>query len=794
MLKNYLTIALRNFSKHRVYTLLNVSGLAVSLTVAALIMLYVQHEQSYDKWIPNGENIFRVFRQWETGNGGSTWTPPPLAHTMKQQFPEVQAATRVINFGKILLTTEDNKSLYTPLAVGTDSSLLKVFPIALQTGNAKTALVQPYSAVLTETLARRLYGDLDPIGKTLRINDKNDYKITGVLAPYPGKTHLEGEIYLTDPETYYESWSGNNAETYASLHSQSSVSSLEKKLTTVLSERLIEEAKKYNVKWGQLPDWRLQPLHTIHLHSTEMGGPFTIKGDYRNSLILGTVALIVLIIASINYMNLATAQAAKRAREVGVRKVTGATRQELIIQFLSEAGLQSLVCLPLVVLLSYLFLPAFNVITDRNLFLGWGEWVNMGGYLLGLVLILGLISGVYPAFFLSAYRPVEVLKGNTSRRDRGQLLRRGLVVVQFALAITVAIVMSFIYSQVQYMQEQELGFESEQTLVIPINTPEAVDKLQALKPEMKQNPRIAGITVSSSLPGTWCPDNMFKIVGKEEDQGAYMYWTDPDFLQTLNIGLTQGNFFSWQDYTDTTGRSFVVNEAFVRAYKLSTPVGHQMGISGQEKMGTIIGVVKDFHFQSLESKIQPLILLPNVKSRGAQYAAIRMNSKDIRSTVAFIENLWKRIEPAHPIQYSFLNEDFARLYANQTRLGQTLLYATLLTIFVAALGLFGLASFMAEQRTKEMGVRKVLGASVSQLVLLLGKDFLKLVLIGGIIAVPAALWITNEWLSNFAYTIPISATPFMVAIALSLLIAALTVSGRAIKAALMNPVKSLRNE
>jgi putative ABC transport system permease protein len=389
---------------------------------------------------------------------------------------------------------------------------------------------------------------------------------------------------------------------------------------------------------------------------------------------------------------------------------------------------------------------------------------------------------------------VEVLKGKGLQRDSGQLLRRGLVVTQFAMAITVAIVMTFIYRQVQYMQEQELGFAAEQTLVVPINTPEAVDRIQALKSDMLRNPQIAGVTVASSLPGTWSPDNMFKIAGVDEDQDAFMYWADPDFIKTLDLQMVQGKFFTWQDYTDTTGRSWVVNEAFVRRYKLQNPVGHPIGSSGQEKMGTIIGVVKDFHFQSLQLNIEPLILLPNVKSRGGKYAAIRMASKDIRSTVSFVEDLWKRIEPAHPVQYTFLNEDFAKLYDNQTRLGQTLLYTTFLTIFIAALGLFGLASFMAEQRVKEIGVRKVLGASVSQIVLLLGKDFLKLVLIAGVVAVPLAWWITNEWLTNFAYQINISPVPFLVVIAVSLLVAALTVSGRAIKAALMNPVKSLRNE
>ncbi len=795
MLKNYLTIALRNFSKNKIYSWLNISGLAVGMAVATLIMLYIQQEQSYNKWIPNAENIYRVYRQWEPGDGGSAWTPPPLAHTMKRQFPEVKAATWLNDQGQELLTTEENKSLYTPAAVATDSSFLAVFAFSLQQGNPETALVQPYSAVLTSDLAYRLYGSQNPVGKILRVNDKNNFTITGVLAPYAGKTHLEAEIFFNDPQAYYESWGGNSPETYVALHSQSTVPLLEKKLTEVVTERIKEEAAKHNVKWGQLPDWRLQPLTAVYLYSVEMGGPFTIKGDYRDLVILGTVAIIILVIASINYMNLATAQAAKRAREVGVRKVTGATRQELVIQFLSESALQSLACLPLVILLCYLFLPAFNIVTDRYLVLEWKQWIEIGPYLVALVLFLGIVSGLYPALFLSSYRPAEVLKGKGLQRERGQLLRRGLVVVQFAMAITIAIVMTFIYRQVQYMQDQELGFASEQTLVIPIHTAEAaVDRIQALKTELLQNPKISSITATSSLPGTFTPDNIFKLAGFDEDQQAYMYWADPDFLKTLNLQLVQGNYLTWQDYIDTTGRSFVVNEAFVREYKLENPVGHPMGISGQAKLGTIIGVVKDFHFHSLESKIQPLILMANVKGRGARYAAIRIASQDIRSTVAFIENFWKRVEPAHPVQYSFLDDDFAKLYDNQTRLGQTLLYATLLTIFIALLGLFGLASFMAEQRVKEIGVRKVLGASVDQIVLLLGKDFLKLVLIGGLVAIPVALWVTYEWLSGFAYQISISPVPFVMAILVSLLVATLTVSGRAIKAALMNPVKSLRNE
>jgi putative ABC transport system permease protein len=492
-------------------------------------------------------------------------------------------------------------------------------------------------------------------------------------------------------------------------------------------------------------------------------------------------------------MNLSTAQAAQRAKEVGVRKVTGATSKQLITQFLTESILQSLLALPLAALLAFLFLPAFNVVTNRDLALGWAQWSAIGGYLLALVLVLGLVSGSYPAFFLSAYKPTDVLKGKWLRRTQGASLRRFLVVAQFSMAIAVAILMTFIYQQVQYMQNQELGFQAAQVLVIPLHTTDASQRIGAVKSQLMQNPNIASVTYTTSLPGKGMSDYGFQIEGVDKDPSVNIYFTEPDFIKTLDLKMAQGRFFSYDHPSDTSG-VFVVNEAFVKKYNIASPIGHRMRFPNQP-YGTIIGVIKDFHYKSLQSAIEPLVLYGNVKYHGgANYAAIRLATKDIRSTVDAVAQAWKKVEPAHPMQYTFLDEDFAGLYDIHTRLGQTLLYATLLTIFIALLGLFGLASFMAEQRVKEIGVRKVLGATVSQIVLLLGKDFLKLVLIAGLVAVPLALWLTHKWLANFAYQIKVSPTPFLLTILLSLLVAALTVSGRAIKAALINPVKSLRSE
>ncbi len=795
MFRNYLLIALRNIRKNNGYTLLNVLGLAVSLAVAALIILYIQRERSYDRWIHVSANVYRVYRQW--GTDGSGWTPPPLANALRRQFPEIGQATRLHSTGEALVAVRGTaKSLYVKTSVATDSSFLAVFPMPLRYGDARTAMAQPYSALLSLELAAKLFGDQDPVGKVLRYNDKTDYRITGVLAPPAGPSHLESEVYLTDPNAYYDAWTDNSPATYVTVRPDAHLSRLEQKITKGINPYLRKELLQLKINADDLPKWRLQALHDIHLYSARIGGPFPSRGDSKNLYILGGVALLILLIAGINYMNLATAQAAKRAKEVGVRKVIGASKPQLVVQFLAEAVLQSAVALPLAAMLAVLFLPAFNAITDRNLTLTLADWRQIGGYWGALVLVLGLLSGSYPAFFLAAYRPVAVLKGNLLRRHTGQGIRQGLVIAQFSIAISVAIVMTFIYKQVQYMRNQQVGFQPEQVIVIPVNTAETASRIEALKPQLRQNSRIQDIAYSSTLPGEWHPDNNFRIAGLEKDQDINVHYTraSPDYARTLGLAVVQGRFFSYQHPTDTIN-AFVVNEAFVREYGLKNPVGHQMKFSFKQEYGTIIGVVGDFNYQSLQRQIRPMVFVANTLQHGnSNFVSVRVAAQDMPATLAFLKEQWRQIEPAHPIRYSFLDDNFAKLYDNHTRLGQTLLYATLLTIFIASLGLFGLASFMAEQRTKEIGVRKVLGASEWQIVLLLGKNFLKLVGMAGLVAMPVALWVTRTWLADFAYRTHITAVPFLLAVGVALLVAALTVSFRSYRAALLNPVKSLRLE
>jgi putative ABC transport system permease protein len=797
MIKNYLSIALRNFWKQKTYTLLNIGGLAIALATATLSLLYVLHEFSYDRWIPNQENIYRIYREWSPGQG-NTYTPYMLSETLREEFPEIINSVYIIEGQDVLISTEQKPQdgIYVESLALVDSTFLQVMPLPLKYGDAEQALQNNHSLLISEPLAEQLYGDHNPLGEILRLNDETDYLITGVMAEFAGNTHFDVDVVGRDTAYFFESWTGNNPATYVTLHSETDIDRLGEKITAAINPRLEKELAKYGSSWEQYPEWKLQPISDAHLNATaQIGGPFSITaGGIQRVYIIGIVGLLMLIVASINYMNLATAQAARRAREVGVRKVNGAARSQLVFQFLAEATLQCLVALPVAILLAELALPAFVHLTDRELALGLEEVSSIAPLLLGIVLILGLLSGSYPAFFLASYRPTEVLKGKWLRRDKGKMLRQGMVVVQFAGAIVAAVVMTFIYRQVQFMQDQELGFQSEQVMVIRANTQQTYARIQSLRSQLLQNPEVKAVTAASRVPGRGRNDYMFRVGGEEQDQSIEIFFVDDAYDDALNLELLAGRFLK---PSDTTLSTFVVNESLIKEYDIKEPIGHTLSLSGADETGTIVGVIKDFHYSSLERQIESSVFtgaIPKLRQGWVSYVAVRLSTSDLRSTVAEVENFWQLIEPAHPIRYTFLDDDFAQLYADQQRLGQTLLWATLLTLFVALLGLFGLAAYMAEQRTKEVGVRKVLGASVSQITALLSKDFLKIVLIAGVIAVPISFWLARQWLTDFAYQTPITAMPFVLAVVSAVLTAVITVGSRAIRAARANPAESLRSE
>ena len=792
MLRNYFLIAVRNFWKQKHYTLLNVGGLAVAIATAILALLFVRHEYSYDHWMPNQEQVYKVYRQWPEAN--TSYTPYLLSGTLRDEFPEVVNATWVKEYNGVLMGAENQEGVFADKIAAVDSSFLQVLMYPLRYGNAKNALERPHTAVLSSQTAHKLFGEEDPVGRIVRLNASIDYEVTGVLAPLPGNSHIEVDALIRDTTYLFPSWIGNNLATYVSVHPRvEEVSALEDKITAAINPRLRAQYEENGIEAGQYPDWKLQPLQEVHLSAGEINGPFSGHGEKRSVQIVALVALVIVVIASINYMNMATAQATRRAQEVGIRKVTGAYQSQLIGQFLIEATLQCLLALPVAVLLTELALPAFERIVSRDLPLNVVAWIQLLPYLLLFTIILGLLSGSYPAFLLSRYRPTTVLKGKGLRDNQGKLLRQTLIVVQFSGAIAVAIVMFFIYQQIRFMQNQELGFQDEQVMVITVNTQDTYRKVSALKPKLLQNPQVKAVTSAVALPGMFYPDFYFQLGGQDHVVSSVISLVDPDYIKVLDLEMQAGRFLS---DADTSTNTFVVNETFVRQHQLTEPIGHSINIPPATD-GKIIGVVKDFNFSSLERKIQPLVFSGAINSLWGgmvNTVAVRLQTTHLRETISEVEGFWQQVEPSHPIRYTFLDDDFAGLYAEQERLGQTLLYATFITLFIALLGLFGLASYVAERRTKEIGVRKVLGASVQQIVTLLGVDFLKVVVLSGLVAAPIAWWLTRRWLADFAYRTEITLVPFVVAIILAIVVAVLTVSVRAVRAALANPVDSLRSE
>lgn len=788
MFQNYVNTAIRNLWKNKLYSAINIGGLALGLAVAILILLYVKNELSYDQWLPAKNQLYRVYRYWGGENGGTVWTPDPLAEQLSADFPEVAYATGLSSMGETMLEYQNNK-LYIEEVAMVDSTFFNVFSMPFQYGRILDALQAPNAVVISHEVAEKFFGPADPVGETLRYNDEHDLVITGVLAPL-GNTHLPYELY-TRYTWGYNHWNSNNRATYVKVHPQTDIAALETKITKGINQFKIEEWREIGVEPGpdELPNWRLQPVGDIHLRSADIGWMGSNKGDIKYVYIFALIAFIVLLIGAINYVNLSTARAVSRAREVGVRKVTGALRIQLIIQFLVETVVQAVFALAAAVLLVELFLPAFNQIINRELAFLRGDWLAWSLPLIGITVAVGILAGAYPAFVMSAFRPVKVLKG-LARSAGGTTFRRGLVVTQFSLSVVLVIVMLFIYKQINYMMSQDLGFAGDQVLVIPFNNDENFQRLEGMREVFLSIPGVNNFTTASRMPGHGYPDWSLEIEGRDELTYPRVLFTDENYVDVLGLEMAQGRFFS-RDFPSDTANTFVVNEAFLKEYNILDPFSAKIKFSGEEEYSRIIGVVRDYHFQSLDTRIRPLLIGPDTRR---YHAGLLVSTADLPETLAQVEQTWRQVEPSHPMRYSFLDEDFAGLYEEYRRFGQALLYATVLAILVAILGLFGLATYAAVTRTKEIGVRKVLGASVRQISLMLVLDFIRWVLVAGLIAAPMGYLISRRWLEDFAYRTELSALPIIAAIGFALLIAALTVSFQAIRAAARNPVEALRYE
>ena len=787
MLENYLKVAWRHLARHKGYMFINITGLALGMACALLILLYVQDELSYDQHHEQADQIYRVALDVDVSGEvfRTARTTPPMAAALRNDFPDVLNAFRIRKAGSVFLAHNEQR-FYEDRFYFADPSIFNVLALPLLEGNAATALDAPFSVVLTQEAAHTFFGEDNPMGQTLTFEQEHPLTVTGILAPVPGQSHFR-PVFLasfSSLETLYEdrlqNWGWTGVHTYLLLRDPKAAQDLEAKLPAFIERNLQED-------WAGTWHLGLQPITDIHLYS-HRSGEIEANGNIRSSYFLGLLGLFILLIACINFVNLTTARSVDRVREIGVRKVIGAHRTQLVRQFLGESILLALLALALSFLLVNLSLPTFNTLTEKTLRLAYSG--AMLASFLGLGLLVGLVAGLYPALFLARLQPVASLRskkaGATSLR-----LRQGLVVTQFAISAFLIIGTLIVSSQLDYLRNKDLGFDEEQVVVIPMQDAATQQRYQVIKDALLQSPNIISVAASSDVPGQGYDQIVHRPEGFPADEGLSVpiLFVDPDFIQTLGIQITTGRPFSNAQDEST---SLIVNEAAVHRFGWDTALGKIISDAEGNPLGTVVGVTDNFHFESLQAAIEPLLM--RVQPGWFEKITVRIRPDDVSGTLAFLEQQWQSFEPGYPFQYSFLDENFQQLYQAEDRLHEVFGYTSLLAILIACLGLFGLAAFTAEQRIKEIGIRKVLGASVSSLVVLLSKDFLKLVALALVIAAPIAYLAMQRWLNDFAYRVEIGVGTFVLAGVLALLIAVLTVSYQAIKAALADPVKSLRYE
>jgi putative ABC transport system permease protein len=795
MFKNYLKITWRNIRKQKFYATLNILGLTIGMTCCFLIFMYVRFELSYDTFHKRGDQIYRLVTDIKTPTEllqGSI-TSAAMAPALKADFPEVLSAVRVQ--GTTMLTQIAGNSFEEKEVLIADSSFFDVFTFPLIKGNAATALTEPFSVVMTEAVAHKYFGDKNPLGQTLQIEgNKYTVKVTGIMKDVPENSHLSFNILLSMStskamgEDQDENWGGFGMYTYLLLPAGYDAAKLEKKMPAFMEKHAGTMMKAQNMYYTQ----HLEPLKDVYMKS-KRGAPE--QGSVTNTYIFSIIAAFILLIAMINFVNLATARATERAREVGVRKAVGAYDAQLKIQFLCETVMLSLIAFFLSLILCQLLLPAFNVLAGKEIAGNIFKNTDVLWFLL-IAVGVGLVAGIYPAVVLSSYKPVEVLKGAFHSSAKGLLLRRGLVIFQFVITIFLIAGVIIIYRQLNYLQGHQLGFKKDQVLILDFNNGDDMyDKWAAVKQEMSKQPGVKSAVFSSAVPGG--PQNAAysKLETKSGDLQASnidVYFVDFDFVKAYQVKILAGRGFSGDMATDST-QAMLVNEAVVAAMGYSKPediIGKRYSQWGSE--GKIIGVMKNFNYHSLKDDVSPLTL--RIDTHRFSKLSVGVSAGDLKNTMAGLEKVFHEYAPNAPFNPYFLDESFDKEYRGDYRFGRLVLTAVVLAIILATLGLLGLISYIVVQRTKEIGIRKILGASVGNILFLLSKDFLALVIIALLIATPLAWYVMHHWLQDFAYRISIQWWVFVLAGGVAVVIAMLTVSLQTVKAAFINPVKSLKSE
>jgi len=800
MLKNYFKIAFRNLLRHKAFSAINILGLAVGMTACFLIFLYVSFETSYDNFHTKADRIYRIVSDVKTPSEtiGSGITVAPLAINLKKDFPEVEDAVRLAADG--FLVKKGNTKFQEERSVLADSTLFNVFDFPLAEGDKNTALKEPMSIVLSQTAAKKYFGDADPVGQQLLLTGAAiNATVTGVMKDIPENSQIKADM-LVSMSSYKQiygyatsdsEWTNHNYLTYILMKPNTDVKAFEKKLPAFMQFHHGEEAKKLQMYETLF----LEPLRDVYLKSTHTGftpAKIFTTGNVNNVYIFSIIAVFILLIACINFINLTTARSAERAKEVGIRKVIGAARFQLAKQFIGESIIICLIAFIISVLLCALALPLFNQLAGKEIS---NSILNHPLHILMLFLLsigIGVIAGFYPSLVLSSYKPVSVLKGRFSTGTKGLILRKSLVVFQFTISIILIAGTIVVYTQLNYMRSQDLGFSKDQEIIINTNFDKNKD---AFKQSLSAVPGVLSTTYSSNVPGGGAASAYSQVenkAGEMQKTNLDLYAIDYDYINQYKLKVIAGRAFSKDFATDST-QAMIINESAVKLLGYSSPqeaIGRNFDQWGRK--GKIIGVLKDFHYKSLQQIIQPLTM--RIEPSGFGTISIKVSAANLPSTIKSIESKWNQIIPNRPFDYYFLDDFFNKQYKAEDNFGNLFFNFAALAIFISCLGLLGLSSYSTMQRTKEIGVRKVLGASVSNIVNLLSIDFIKLVLIAFVIAVPLVWYGMNKWLLDFAYRTSISWWVFALSGFASVFIALFTISFQAIKAAIANPVKSLRTE
>jgi len=787
MFKNYLLITVRNLKKNSLYSMLNILGLAVGLAAFLLIALYVQHELSFDQHFANADRIFRVVRE------DRAFTPAALAPAAVEKFPEITVAARILRSSDTLVSY-GQKHFQEEKFYWADPKVFEIFSIPFLYGDPKTALIDPDAILLSAATAKKYFGSGDPMGKTLLVSDENQFKVAGVFKDMPDNSHLVMDVILPY-KRYFQltgnditSWGSNFSYTYILLQPGTNPEELESKFAPILEKPLFIKA---GMKKPYPKVYSIQPVTEIHLFSHRMQ-EIPGNNDIQYIILFSSVAFLILFIACINYMNLATARSLRRGREVGMRKVVGAQRKQLIFQFLGESVAVTVLAMCLAIFMLLLLLPVFNNLVGRRLQPDLLNNPQLGLGLVGITLLVGIISGSYPAVRISAFRPIAVLGRSFSRKGRRSSMRNILVLVQFSITIFLIICTLTVKGQLDFVKKVDMGYTREQIITIPVRDWAVRRNINSLRTELLGHPEVVAVATSGRLPNDIDTFTARDWTGRNPDDPIPIFYNtaDYDFIDLFAMEIVQGRNFSQEFPSDEKG-VFLVNEAAVRVAGWEEPLEREL-THWRGNKGRIIGVIKDFHLHSLHRPIDPLYIF--LDKSDFLYLSVKIKAVDIPAALEHTAEVMQRFSPNYPFSYKFFDEVFARSYFTEQRMGKIFSSFSILAIFIACLGLFGLAAFAAEQRTKEIGIRKILGASVTKILLLLSRDFLRWVLLANIIAWPAAYIIMHKWLQNFAYRISIGVVTFFIASGLALLIAFLTVSSQALKTAHSDPVVSLRYE